>query len=206
MKKGFTLIELAIALMVIGLILAMAMKGRAVTDSAEIKSDINKVNKIASAIATYKSKHGYLPGRTEGYVATGYIPPHYDMATLYDDLAEEGLLTEVDYIVGLEGTNKYFHVVGCNAPATDGDPRTFTADFVATTNLCVIVSNIKPRDNSDYTSTPVAQPVSKFACYMDSTVDDRDYEAGFGIGEGDNGDFANCDEASDVENYSYLVY
>lgn len=54
-KKGVTLVELAIVLVVIGLLMGMAFKGKTLADYAKIKADINKINKIATALNVYYS-------------------------------------------------------------------------------------------------------------------------------------------------------
>lgn len=60
--KGFTLVELAIVLIVIGLLLGMAFKARNMVDAARVKSDISKITKISTAFNTYFSKFDTLPG------------------------------------------------------------------------------------------------------------------------------------------------
>ncbi len=198
MKKGFTLIELAIALMVIGLILAMAMKGRAVVDSANIRADINKLNKISAAVTAYVSKFNSLPGKTVSGSTTTY-----SQSALYDDLVEEGLVSEADFSVGLEG-NKYFRIASCDKPNADGVRAFNHTNFAAYGNLCVIVSELEPDSTSTATSTST---VGKLACYVETMVDDRDLTSGSGAGNGGASySFDNCDEAANVTSYSYIVF
>ena len=61
-QKGFTLVELAIVLVVIGLILGMAFKGKDLIDSAKVKSMQAQVNKINAALNIYYEKYGSYPG------------------------------------------------------------------------------------------------------------------------------------------------
>jgi prepilin-type N-terminal cleavage/methylation domain-containing protein len=60
LKKGFTIVELAIVLVVIGIILGMAVKGKALLHSARIKAEVAKLNKFEAAVATYFAKTGTI--------------------------------------------------------------------------------------------------------------------------------------------------
>ncbi|MGL4602584.1 MAG: type II secretion system protein [Iodobacter sp.] len=59
---GFTLVELAIVLVIIGLILGMAFKGKDLIDGAKVKSADAGVNKIVSAMNIYFERYGAYPG------------------------------------------------------------------------------------------------------------------------------------------------
>lgn len=63
-KSGFTLVELAIVLVIIGLIVVAVFQGQALVEQANIRSLIRQVNQINTAMATFKSKYGdtALPG------------------------------------------------------------------------------------------------------------------------------------------------
>ncbi len=201
MRKGFTLIELAIALMVIGLILAMAMKGRAVVDSAEIKSDMNRINKIQAALTAYVSKYNRLPGDNATDDSAVFT-----MADVYDDLVEEGLVSEADFAVGLEGSSKYFQIVGCeNGAATAARTIAFNYDL---NNVCLVVSDDQPDDEG--VTAPSVVDISKFACYAETLIDDRHMGQGAGRSNAsdsdDTYDYSNCEEAADVSNYSYIIF
>jgi prepilin-type N-terminal cleavage/methylation domain-containing protein len=59
---GFTLIELAIVLMVIGLIAGAIFKGQDLLESARVRSVLNDVNRFRLAINMYQETYGALPG------------------------------------------------------------------------------------------------------------------------------------------------
>lgn len=61
-QTGFTLVELAIVLVVIGLILGMAFKGKDLIDSAKVKNLAAQYNKIVAASNTFYEKYGFYPG------------------------------------------------------------------------------------------------------------------------------------------------
>lgn len=61
-QNGFTLIEIAIVLVVIGLILGGVMKGQRLIDSARVRSLISDVNGIRSAWYSFQDRYRSLPG------------------------------------------------------------------------------------------------------------------------------------------------
>lgn len=60
--KGFTLIEMAIVLVVIGLILGMVYKSRQLIDSAKVKKMAAQYNKIIAGMNTFYDRYGSFPG------------------------------------------------------------------------------------------------------------------------------------------------
>ncbi len=61
-RHGFTLIELSIVLVIIGLIVGAIVLGQSLIRQAEIRSLISDVDKIRAAINTFKEKYNCLPG------------------------------------------------------------------------------------------------------------------------------------------------
>ena len=61
-SPGFTLIEMAIVLVVIGLILGMVYKGRELIDQGRVKRLVANRNKIIAAFNTYYERYGMMPG------------------------------------------------------------------------------------------------------------------------------------------------
>jgi len=61
-QKGFTLVELAIVLVIIGLLIGGILKGRAMIKNAKIKRVKADVDSIVAAVYNYQDKYGYLPG------------------------------------------------------------------------------------------------------------------------------------------------
>ncbi len=60
--QGFTIIELAIVLVIIGLILGAVMKGQSVLENAKIKRVMGDIEGIAAAVNTYYDRYSALPG------------------------------------------------------------------------------------------------------------------------------------------------
>lgn len=60
--KGFTLVELAIVLVIIGIILGSVLKGQELINNAKIKRVYNQYREIAAATYTYMDRYQYFPG------------------------------------------------------------------------------------------------------------------------------------------------
>lgn len=61
-KKGFTLVELAIVIVIIGLILAGILTGRNIVKQATLRAMLTDVNKYTIAINNFKLQYNALPG------------------------------------------------------------------------------------------------------------------------------------------------
>lgn len=61
-KNAFTLIELSIVLVIIGLIVGGILVGRDLISAAAVRAQISQIEKYQQAINTFRGKYGYLPG------------------------------------------------------------------------------------------------------------------------------------------------
>src|SRR5690348_1121410 len=62
MQRGFSLLELSIVLVIIGLITGGITAGRTIVRAAELRSMITDINKYKSAIYTFREKYNAVPG------------------------------------------------------------------------------------------------------------------------------------------------
>lgn len=60
--SGFTLIELAIVLVIIGLIIGGVLVGQSLIGVTEARSQMNQMNAISTAVGAFRLKYGCLPG------------------------------------------------------------------------------------------------------------------------------------------------
>jgi prepilin-type N-terminal cleavage/methylation domain-containing protein len=70
MKSGFTLVELSIVLVIIGLIIGGIVVGRDLINAASILAQVSQIEKYNTAVNTFRGKYGYLPGDIPEPVAT----------------------------------------------------------------------------------------------------------------------------------------
>jgi prepilin-type N-terminal cleavage/methylation domain-containing protein len=68
---GFTLVELSIVIVVIGLIIGVVTAGQSLVRQAQIRSVLNDVNKYKTAWNAFKLQYDALPGDYEMLKATG---------------------------------------------------------------------------------------------------------------------------------------
>lgn len=68
-QRGFTLVEIAIVLVVIGLLLGAILKGQELIENSRVKNAINEVNGIKAAHNAYLDRYKRLPG-DDGPLAT----------------------------------------------------------------------------------------------------------------------------------------
>jgi prepilin-type N-terminal cleavage/methylation domain-containing protein len=61
-QSGFTLVEIAIVLVVIGLLLGGVLKGQELVMNAKIRNSINDYNNVASARFAYQDRYRRIPG------------------------------------------------------------------------------------------------------------------------------------------------
>lgn len=75
MKSGFTLIELSIVLVIIGLIVGGILTGQDLINAAAVRAQIAQIEKYNTAVHTFQAKYGCIPGdcnaATFGFAARG---------------------------------------------------------------------------------------------------------------------------------------
>lgn len=60
--NGFTLVELAIVMTIIGLLIGGILKGQQLMENARITSLIKQVNSYTTAVQGFRERYGYMPG------------------------------------------------------------------------------------------------------------------------------------------------
>lgn len=87
-QSGFTLVELAIVLVIIGLILAAVLKGQEMIQNAKVKNVVNDLRGVSTAYYAYQDRYKAIPG---------------DDATPQNHLGQAGLIGSGDGLI----TGKY---------------------------------------------------------------------------------------------------
>jgi prepilin-type N-terminal cleavage/methylation domain-containing protein len=93
-NKGFTLIELSIVLVIIGLIISSVMVGQEVIRAAELRATTTQYQQFQTGVNTFISKYGAIPGDIKGsdYGLTAATAAYQDGTAGAGD--RNGLLTE----------------------------------------------------------------------------------------------------------------
>lgn len=65
-QSGFTLVEIAIVLVIIGLLLGGVLKGQELINQAKVKNIANDINGIGAAVYAYQDRYKALPGDDNG--------------------------------------------------------------------------------------------------------------------------------------------
>lgn len=65
-QQGFTLVEIAIVLVIIGLLMTGVLKGQELVTQARAKNIANDLNSVAAAVYTYQDRYKSLPGDDNG--------------------------------------------------------------------------------------------------------------------------------------------
>jgi len=74
-QKGFTLVEIAIVLVIIGLLLGGILKGQEMITQAKIKNIISDFSGISAAFHGYQDRYRALPGDDAGAAARWAAAP-----------------------------------------------------------------------------------------------------------------------------------
>ena len=69
-QKGFTLVEIAIVLVIIGLLLGGVLKGQEMINAAKIKNDTDSLKSLQASIYAYKDRAGFYPGTARATAPT----------------------------------------------------------------------------------------------------------------------------------------
>ncbi len=185
-QMGFTLVEIAIVLVIIGLLLGGVLKGQELVNSAKVKNLANDFRNISTFVYAYQDKYRALPGDDSAVVAhigatataattpaagaaNGRINGAWNTTTVTDESALfwqhvrlAGLATGTTTVGNLSLGDEY---VPKNA---DGGRIGVTGDAVFTgaapwaANFFICSSNIQGR----------------FARQLDTTVDDGNTQTG----------------------------
>lgn len=71
-SPGFTLVELSIVLVIVGLIIGGVVTGKDLIAAATVRAQISQVEKYQTAANTFKGKYGFLPGDISDPTASSF--------------------------------------------------------------------------------------------------------------------------------------
>lgn len=175
-QHGFTLVELAIVLVIIGLILAAVLKGQEMIQNAKVKNVINDLKGVSVAYYAYQDRYKAIPGddaTAATHAGTGAIagngdglitgaftdaasPPATESQYFWQHTRMSGFLTgNATATVALPSNNSVGGILGVQSGTT-------AAAIYATTGPVVCASNVP----------------WKIALAVDITLDDGNSDTG----------------------------
>ncbi|RPH49688.1 MAG: prepilin-type N-terminal cleavage/methylation domain-containing protein [Desulfobacteraceae bacterium] len=76
-QKGFTLVEIAIVMVIIGLLIGGILKGQEMINNAKVKRVVKQADEMRAAVMTFYDKYGQYPGDENSTL----FPPGTDTTT-----------------------------------------------------------------------------------------------------------------------------
>lgn len=136
-QSGFTLVELSIVLVIIGLIISGVLVGQDLIRGAEIRATVTQYESFNAAVATFRGKYGALPGDVAGQTSFGFVGNGDG-----DGVLEEATATEHDgeYVF-------FWNHLGSTGAALISGSYAGTATGVTTTDINSFTPTAKAGQN-----------------------------------------------------------
>lgn len=148
-EKGFTLVELAIVLVIIGLLLGAVLKGQSLIDNAKVKSLYKSdYQDIIAAVYGYYDRYGKYPGDSnnngviDGLVTNCPSQSTSESCRVWEQLRLANFLTGTDTI---SPNNTFSGKVGIGSTTVNGT----TATWIALTNIPGVICQMLDEQYDD---------------------------------------------------------
>ncbi len=142
-EQGFTLVELSIVLVIIGLIVGGILVGQDMIKAAEIRSTVSQIGSYNSAMNTFRDKYRYLPGdimdaaaNAAGLVDRAPLPGRGNGNSLIEGYGGATIIAGETLLVWRD-LNQMGMLDGSYVTAVDGAAITNTMPTAATTGNLV---------------------------------------------------------------------
>ena len=180
MQKGFTLIEMAIVIVVIGLITSLAMKGNDLMDQVKWKRDVQSLEHLQAALLLFREGRGHWPGDDGDGVIQG--DETYDA---FEELRDTAGLDKRDFTFKTDGPMYFLFTECAKDKDNNGDDDGYIVDNGKFDNYegvgtCIFPSEFKPWEmdgkgpNAFYSLTNTEQTI----CMYEVGFDDKNVFTG----------------------------
>jgi prepilin-type N-terminal cleavage/methylation domain-containing protein len=196
MKNGFTLVELAIVIVIIGLLVAMVFKGQTMYENSKLRYAIKNIEIIRTAFSNLAMDYeGEVP-----YYDTDETISFFDNVTevaAWDNgrfdpnflFIQEGAMSDDPFYI-YRRSDKW-EIKSCNRGELDNDTHALMNDHSGR-HVCL---------NGD-----VAE---RFSCYFEKIVDDDNTTSGTARNQsGEKPNFSSCSDAplGSLKQFNYILY
>jgi hypothetical protein len=160
--------EMAIVLVIIGIIMGMLVKGSSMIRTAELRKELWKIEKIRSALSVFERQTSLCPGN----ICEGGLTQYKEAIT---DLVDSGLISDSDFISNFDIKNARWALFPCGTNTNVGQNGYKDGGNL----LCLSVYKGTINDNPVTTLRTGFTPYSIVGGY-ELYFDDGDTRAGIG--------------------------
>lgn len=134
-QKGFTLVEIAIVLVIIGLLLGGVLKGQELIKSAKVKAAAGDVNAYSVALIGYQDRYGELFSNGANYTTPPTTPATPTSTEMLNELQNKGLVgSKTSHALG---GAIILHKSGSTTTGTQADVATSTTGIPTIFNWAI---------------------------------------------------------------------
>jgi prepilin-type N-terminal cleavage/methylation domain-containing protein len=209
MKKGFTLVELAIVIVIVGIIAAMVFKGQTIYENSKLRSSLKNIEMIRTAFSNIAMDYEGLIPSISYFENDDVTNPVCDTPGDWENgiysaeclLLSRGLLTD-DKLVIYRRPDVKWTLISCNKGALDNNTH------------ALIITPLPGSDNTHYGKHVclTGNVSERFSCYFEKIMDDDNVTSAFARSEAPvpsgKYNFTACSEAelSSLSRFDYILY
>lgn len=200
--KGFTLIEIAIVLVIIGLLLGGVLQGQQLIENSRVKQAVNSFNGLAAATFSYQDRYGKLPGDDPGATDTrGASWPTSGLTATPNGAIEAPLAAT---FTGANEVDKFFQNLR-SAGFIPGDPKDIGPAALPQNPFGGLIGITTAAVNSKLNGTKVCMSnvSGSAALALDTDLDDGQIASGRFRGT-DSGTTLNMQPSATAETANYI--
>ena len=133
-QKGFTLVELAMVMLIIGVLMGAIFKAQEMIENARVNRVVEDLIGFQASYYAYYDRTAEFPGNGEDHDRfIDYDMVGVDDGSFFSDLFSEGFIKSDNPLVAIYGT-QYF----ANYLQASGDISTSNGTFLGRNQLCII--------------------------------------------------------------------